>query len=59
MKLMNWILIGILVDIALLTLLFVKIFPDPYYHLEDVNIYTFLYREIDELFHGEKADARF
>lgn len=59
MKIFNWIIIGILVNIALFALLFIKIFPDPYYHLEDVNFYTWIYREIDELFHGEKADARY
>jgi hypothetical protein len=30
------------------------IFPDPYYHKEKVNFWTWAYREIDELLHGEK-----
>lgn len=28
--------------------------PDPYHHDEDVNLWEWLYREYDELVHGEK-----
>jgi len=34
---------------------FVNVFPDPYHKEGAVNIYTWLYREIDKLLHGEKG----
>lgn len=35
-------------------LYFAEVFPDPYHQEGNVNIYTWIYREIDELLHGEK-----
>lgn len=47
--------LGFSVIIALLLgLWFLEIFPDPYYHEEHVNLYTWIWRELDELLHGEK-----
>ena len=35
-------------------LYFLEIFPDPYHEGGNVNLYTWIQREIDELLHGEK-----
>lgn len=32
----------------------IKIFDDPYYHVEKVTFAEWVYREIDELLHGER-----
>ena len=34
---------------------FWEVFPDPYYHSSNVNFYTWVWREVDELLHGEKV----
>lgn len=46
-------LIG-LVLVILFGLWFWDVFPDPYHQDENVNIYTWVWREIDELIHGER-----
>lgn len=46
-----WIIAAVAI---LIGLGFWEVFPDPYYHEGTVNFYTWLWREIDELLHGEK-----
>ena len=48
----KWILIAIAV--ILVGAYFIEVFPDPYHEGGNVNVYTWIYREIDELIHGEK-----
>ena len=35
---------------------FVKVFPDPYHKDDSVDLWTWIYREFDELLHGEYED---
>lgn len=44
----------VLVGVVLIGAYYLEVFPDPYYHKTRVNIYTWLWREIDELIHGER-----
>jgi len=37
-----------------LGLYYLRVFPDPYHQGDNVNIFTWILREIDELIHGEK-----
>jgi len=53
-SLKKWQIALILLAVILGGLWFVKVFPDPYHKGEPVNIYTWVYREIDEMLHGEK-----
>jgi hypothetical protein len=50
MKLEEWVLLGVLGVIAFT----VPILSDPYYHKEKVSVAEWIYREIDELFTGER-----
>lgn len=52
MKKWKLILLGIFV--VAFGLSFMEVFPDPYTHVSQVNFWTWLQREIDELLHGEK-----
>lgn len=40
--------------VLLFGLWYVEIFPDPYHEEDAVNIYTWIYRELDEFVNGEK-----
>jgi len=44
-------MVGILIACGLW---FARVFPDPYHRNGKVNIYEWIYREVDELVHGEK-----
>ena len=39
--------------------LILKIFIDPYYHREYVNLATWIYRELDEVVRGERSQGRY
>jgi len=32
----------------------IPMFPDPFYHEQKVNFWVWIYREVQELLHGEK-----
>lgn len=46
-----WIVVG---AALLIGLGFWEVFPDPYTHSYNVNFYEWVFREVDELLHGEK-----
>jgi len=50
----KWKLILIAIAIALLVGSFAPVFDDPYHKEGKVNFWLWLWREIDELVHGEK-----
>ena len=45
----------IVVVVVLLILSFLPVIPEPYYHEDRVCFWVWLWREIDELQHGERA----
>jgi len=42
----------------LISSVFLPVFPDPFYHIEKVNFWTWLGREIEELRTGERKRLR-
>lgn len=48
----HWVLFAVIV--FLLGLSLYPFFPDPYHEDESVNLWVWLWRELDELLHGEK-----
>jgi len=54
MKKRYWLLFAILVIVVLGISLY-PYFPDPYHEEGNVNVWVWLYRELNELVHGEKT----
>jgi hypothetical protein len=56
MKRKGWLILIIALVLFVLGGYFLEVFPDPY-HEEGgkVNFFTWLYRELDELVHGERS----
>lgn len=56
-KVKKWHLIAIVILVVSgfwISAYHLRIFPDPYHRNGNVNIYEWIYREADELLHGEK-----
>lgn len=50
----KWILIMLVVTFILGgATAHLKLFPDPYHEGDNVDLWTWIYRELDELVHGE------
>jgi len=49
----KWLVVTVVVVFAF-CLHWVKLFPDPYHEEGNVDFWTWLYRELQELLHGER-----